>query len=67
MANTKNAKRNVKKGIVGHGQLFVRPGKYSNALYVMGKFGRADEQRLLRMLVRRYPKLAASLAAKSAA
>jgi hypothetical protein len=67
MANAKNAKRSVKQGIVGQGKLFVRPGKYSNALYVMSKFNRGDEQRLLGMLVRRYPKLAASLAAKLAA
>jgi hypothetical protein len=56
-----NAKRLPERGIMGKGTFFVRRGKNTNNLRVAVSFGRHDEQRILRMLVKRYPTLAQKL------
>jgi hypothetical protein len=51
-----NAKRTPKKGIVGDGRVFIGPGEYSNRLHIDVRLSKEDEQRLLKMLQKRYPK-----------
>jgi hypothetical protein len=51
-----NAKRTPKKGIIGEGKIGIRPSKNTNRLRVTFTVSREEEQRLLKMLQKRYPK-----------
>lgn len=49
-----NASRKPRKTIVGDGRVRLYPGKNSNRLHVDVRLTKADEQRLLKMLQKRY-------------
>jgi hypothetical protein len=51
-----NAKRTPQKGIIGEGKIGIRRGKHSNNLRITFTVSREEEQRLLKMLQKRYPK-----------
>lgn len=50
-----NAKRTPKKGIMGDAAISLRVSKTSNRLHLAVRLTKEDEQRLLKMLKKRYP------------
>ena len=52
-----NAKRVPKKGIMGEATISLRVSKRSNRLHLAVRLTKEDEQRLFKMLKKRYSKM----------